>query len=333
MDVSGLRTARVTALLVVVLASTSACSSCRRTSAPPRVRRHERQPPPRCAVGVGHRAGRCSCFRDCLREPGRPRDCAASPASRITASDLGAGSPARGDRRPRAGPEQHAAPVVVRCREGGRRRPTTVEGETGAPDYRHEAVAGGALYYDPVVARGCAEVAVTKSEAEVVGRLARRHLAVMGVGGALVWLFWASRSSWDPEMRLWKAVGDGALILLLVTVALGPLGRLSRPVRRWLPWRRETGIWFGLLATSHALLILNGWARWSLERLFGYEFIPQLGRTARMEPGFGSRTCWACSPSRGRPHWWPRPPIERSGGSGRPRGSGCTTRPRRSSGS
>jgi sulfoxide reductase heme-binding subunit YedZ len=35
------------------------------------------------------------------------------------------------------------------------------------------------------------------------------------------------------------------------------------------------------------VLILNGWARWSLAGFFGYEFVPQLGRTARMEPGFG----------------------------------------------
>ena len=37
----------------------------------------------------------------------------------------------------------------------------------------------------------------------------------------------------------------------------------------------------------HAILILNGWARWSLSRLFGFEFVAQLGREARMEPGFG----------------------------------------------
>lgn len=120
-----------------------------------------------------------------------------------------------------------------------------------------------------------------------LARVGRRHGVMLAVAASLVWLFWTSRPQWDPEMRLWKAVGDGALLLLLVTVALGPLARLARPARRLLPWRRETGIWFGLLATVHAVLILNGWARWSLERFFGYEFVPQLGRTARMEPGFG----------------------------------------------
>lgn len=120
-----------------------------------------------------------------------------------------------------------------------------------------------------------------------MGSLLRRHSTMLVLTAALVGVFWASRPQWDPEMRLWKAVGDGSLMLLVATVALGPLARLARPVRRWLPWRRETGIWFGLLATIHTVLILNGWARWSLGRLFGYEFVPQLGRTARMEPGFG----------------------------------------------
>ena len=99
--------------------------------------------------------------------------------------------------------------------------------------------------------------------------------------------FWASRPQWDPEMRLWKSVGDGALILLLATLAIGPLAKLWRPAGRAIPWRREAGIWFAVLAAVHAILILNGWARWSLSRLFGFEFVAQLGREARMEPGFG----------------------------------------------
>ena len=120
-----------------------------------------------------------------------------------------------------------------------------------------------------------------------LGRSLGRHGVLLAVAASLVGLFWASRPEWDPEMRLWKAVGDGGLLLLLVTVTIGPLARLFRPFRRLLPWRRATGLWFGVLATIHAVLILNGWARWSLERFFGYEFVPQLGRTARMEPGFG----------------------------------------------
>jgi len=103
----------------------------------------------------------------------------------------------------------------------------------------------------------------------------------------LVGIFWSTRSNWVAEMRLWKAVGDAAYVLLLASLALGPLTKLVPSTRRWLRWRRQIGIWFALTAALHAVLILNGWARWSLRRFLGYEFIPQLGREARIEPGFG----------------------------------------------
>ena len=114
-----------------------------------------------------------------------------------------------------------------------------------------------------------------------------RHLTVAAVAAAVFAVFWASRPTWDPEMRLWKAVGDVALILLVATMAIGPLARLWRGARLAVPFRRELGVWCALVALVHAVLVLNGWARWSLMQLLGYEFVPQLGRTARMEPGFG----------------------------------------------
>ncbi|NNC81368.1 MAG: hypothetical protein HKN94_14590 [Acidimicrobiales bacterium] len=88
-------------------------------------------------------------------------------------------------------------------------------------------------------------------------------------------------------MRLWKAVGDAAFVLLVSALAVGPIARLVRSARGLLRWRRQLGIWFALTATLHTVLILNGWARWSLRRFLGYEFVPQLGREARLEPGFG----------------------------------------------
>ena len=114
-----------------------------------------------------------------------------------------------------------------------------------------------------------------------------RHLGAAGLGVAIFWLFWMSRPQWSSDMRLWKAVGDAGFGLLWATVVIGPLAKLWPPARKLLPWRRQLGIWFALFASIHALLILNGWAEWSLARFFGYEFIPQLGRPARMEPGFG----------------------------------------------
>ena len=47
------------------------------------------------------------------------------------------------------------------------------------------------------------------------------------------------------------------------------------------------GSWFAIVASIHGVLVVHGWARWSLRRFLGYEVVPQLGREARMEPGFG----------------------------------------------
>lgn len=99
--------------------------------------------------------------------------------------------------------------------------------------------------------------------------------------------FWFSRLEWSPEHRLWRAVGDASYVLLVLALISGPLARLS-PATAWaLPWRREVGVWCGLLALVHTLVTLDGWIGWDLQRLFGYEYVAQLGRYARLEPGFG----------------------------------------------
>ncbi|WP_226382362.1 ferric reductase-like transmembrane domain-containing protein [Pseudonocardia oceani] len=114
-----------------------------------------------------------------------------------------------------------------------------------------------------------------------------RHTAVVLGTGLLVSAFWRGRMDWDPEMRLWRAVGDASIVLLFVVLAMGPAAKFSSRVGRLLPWRRQIGIWAALTAVAHTVLILNGWVRWDIGRFLGYEFIPQLGRLARMEPGFG----------------------------------------------
>lgn len=88
-------------------------------------------------------------------------------------------------------------------------------------------------------------------------------------------------------MRLWKAVGDASLLLLYATVSMGPVARLWSGAARFLSYRREAGVWFGLLALLHTFLILDGWARWNVDRFLGYEYIPELDRLVRLEPGFG----------------------------------------------
>ena len=114
-----------------------------------------------------------------------------------------------------------------------------------------------------------------------------RHLTVGLIGAGLSYLFWISRPQWDPEMRLWRAIGDGSFILLWFTLGVGPIVHHWSKAGWLLPWRRETGIWYGLLAFVHTYLVLLGWVRWDFMRFFGYEFIPELGRYARLEPGFG----------------------------------------------
>ena len=78
-----------------------------------------------------------------------------------------------------------------------------------------------------------------------------------------------------------------ALVLLVLALALGPLARLNRRFTPWLPWRRQLGSWFALVALAHGVLVVHGWARWSLRGFLGYEVIPELGREVRLEPGFG----------------------------------------------
>ena len=114
-----------------------------------------------------------------------------------------------------------------------------------------------------------------------------RHVFVVTLALLVLLVFWRSRPEWSPEMRLWRAVGDAAAVLFLASLAIGPLVRLSKAAGRLLPWRRQVGIWAAVFAGVHALLIVDGWAQWSVRRLLGYEFVPLLGREARMEPGFG----------------------------------------------
>ena len=114
-----------------------------------------------------------------------------------------------------------------------------------------------------------------------------QHLGVAVLAAALFALFWYTRLEWSADMRLWRAVGDTAVVLLFLSLALGPLARLSAVAARGLTWRRPVGIWAALTALAHGVLVFQGWTQWSVSRLLGYEFIPQLGRTARMEPGFG----------------------------------------------
>jgi methionine sulfoxide reductase heme-binding subunit len=114
-----------------------------------------------------------------------------------------------------------------------------------------------------------------------------RHIVAGTIAGLLTYVFWLTRPQWSAEMRFWRAVGDAGLMLLLLALLIGPAARHWSALAGLIPWRRELGIWFGIMALGHTGLILAGWARWDLRRFLGYEFVPQLDRYARLEPGFG----------------------------------------------
>lgn len=140
---------------------------------------------------------------------------------------------------------------------------STVKARRVRPDMRHATVSGRTIH--PLL----------------------RHAAVAAASALLVAIFWFTRMEWDAVMRTWRAFGDAAIVLLFVTLAIGPAARLWRPLSRALPWRRETGIWSAVTALIHTILILDGWVRWDWGLFLGYELVPQLGRVARLEPGFG----------------------------------------------
>ena len=114
-----------------------------------------------------------------------------------------------------------------------------------------------------------------------------RHLLIAVIAALATYIFWFTRSEWSPDMRLWRAFGDAGFTLLFFALVIGPLAKLWNPAQRLVSWRRELGIWFAVLALTHGILIIDGWAQWSVLRFFGYEFLPQLDRFARLEPGFG----------------------------------------------
>lgn len=89
-------------------------------------------------------------------------------------------------------------------------------------------------------------------------------------------------------MHAWnRALADVSLVLLAVSMAIGPLSRVWAPAGRLLPWRRETGIWTVVYGAAHTIVILDGWVEWDLVRLFGFLRHPQLDQYVMILHGFG----------------------------------------------
>ncbi len=114
-----------------------------------------------------------------------------------------------------------------------------------------------------------------------------RHLIVLVVGGLLVYGLLESRAEWSPMHKWNRAVGDASLILIAISMIIGPLSRLFPAAKRMIPWRRELGIYGVILAFVHAIIILVGWMEWDLYRLIGMEFHPGLNRYVMFQHGLG----------------------------------------------
>ncbi len=66
-----------------------------------------------------------------------------------------------------------------------------------------------------------------------------RHLVVLLAAGLGTYAFMESRAEWS-EMHRWnRAVGDMSLVLIALSMAIGPLARLWKMFRAAIPWRRE----------------------------------------------------------------------------------------------
>ena len=99
--------------------------------------------------------------------------------------------------------------------------------------------------------------------------------------------FLESRAEWS-EMHRWnRAVGDMSLLMVALAMLVGPISRLRKGFQKFIPWRRELGIYGVLLAIVHVVIILNAWVEWDLIRLFGYEIHPQTGQYVMVQHGFG----------------------------------------------
>lgn len=114
-----------------------------------------------------------------------------------------------------------------------------------------------------------------------------RHLLVAVLAAGLVLGFAQVHAQFSPMHRWNRAFGDASLVLIALSMGLGPLTRFLRAAVPLLPFRRETGIHACLLATIHAAIILVGWVEWDLMRLVGFEWHPDLSAYVMFQHGFG----------------------------------------------
>jgi len=91
--------------------------------------------------------------------------------------------------------------------------------------------------------------------ARMKSRLWRHHLPLALLSGAAIWILYVTRPYADVITRLSFATAWPALLLLAVTLAIGPWRTLQRkPPLLSQDLRRDIGIWGGTLGVLHAVI-------------------------------------------------------------------------------
>lgn len=112
----------------------------------------------------------------------------------------------------------------------------------------------------------------------------RRHLLVAFFSLFLVYLFYLSRSGWDP-MHSWnRAFADTSLLLLILTLMIGPLSRIFKYFKGYLSWRSALGVWSAITAILHVFVVFDGWFQWQFIRVIAG--IDQATGQLFFDPGF-----------------------------------------------
>lgn len=100
-----------------------------------------------------------------------------------------------------------------------------------------------------------------------------RHLVSAAAMLLLVMLYLNAMGGLAYNGHTWnRSFANASVVLLAVTLAIGPLAKLWRPASHALAWRRETGIWGTFAAVMHVGIF---W-QWSLDWAWRPFFYPGL---------------------------------------------------------
>ncbi|MCA1321472.1 hypothetical protein LC085_16320 [Bacillus tianshenii] len=112
----------------------------------------------------------------------------------------------------------------------------------------------------------------------------RKHI-IIGVSSLLIsYLIVQSRNEWAPLHAWNRAFADVSLFMLGLVMIIGPIVRILPALKGMIAWRRSLGVWSGILALIHTIIILDGWVEWEFARLF-FIFTP-FGKEWVLHPGF-----------------------------------------------